>query len=100
MTIQQSNDESYEDEDLKIVKRYFEMLFKKKFDYNIIDSHALSAFIKRNYNTYSSEAKTTAFIFSGLILLIAVIHFLGMLPIRLIADIKYTFRDFLKRMDQ
>lgn len=75
-----------------------DMLWKSK-KYSIIDTHCFSS-LKESIVKPSKETVTTAWIFSIFIILIALLHFIGMIPFRFMADIKNCVRDFYRGMER
>jgi len=80
--------------------RYFyeNMLWKSK-KYSIVDTHCFNS-LKEGIIKPSKETVVTAWIFAIFIILIALLHFIMMTPLRLFTDIKNCFRDFLKGMSR
>lgn len=77
------------------VRFIFEEILWKSKEYSIIDTHCFNSF-KEHIIKPSKETVVTAWIFAIFIILVALLHFIVMIPFRIFADIKNCFRDFLR----
>jgi len=77
----------------------FEKILWKSNKFSIVDTHCFNS-LKEDIIKPCKETVVTAWLFSIFILLIALLHFIVMIPWRLFADIKNCFRDFLRGIEK
>ena len=80
-------------------KDMLDYILLRSKQYSIIDTHCFNS-IKEGIVKPSKEIVVTTWIFTILIIPVGLLHFIAMIPWRLIGDIKNCFRDFIRGMNK